>query len=66
VTFLSSQKKNPPPKQYPVFWSEDWLERAIHKLDSRAMSPEKRMACEMAITAQVQAKKYEQSKLKSA
>ena len=28
------------PTQYPAFWDEKWLQRAIDELDTRKMSPE--------------------------
>jgi len=30
------------PTQYPKFWTEEWLERAIEELDTRKMTPEER------------------------
>ena len=30
------------PTQYPKFWNEEWLERAIEELNTRKMTPEER------------------------
>lgn len=30
------------PTQYPPFWNEEWLKRAIDELDTRKMTPEER------------------------
>ena len=30
------------PSQYPAFWNEEWLKRAIDELDTRKMTPEER------------------------
>ncbi|MCY7351957.1 MAG: helix-turn-helix domain-containing protein [Cytophagaceae bacterium] len=30
------------PTQYPEFWTEEWLQRAIEELDTRKMTPEER------------------------
>lgn len=30
------------PTQYPAFWNEEWLKKAIDELDTRKMSPEER------------------------
>ncbi len=30
------------PTQYPAFWNEEWLKRAIDELDTRKMTPEER------------------------
>lgn len=30
------------PTQYPAFWNEEWLKRAIEELDTRRMTPEER------------------------
>ena len=30
------------PTQYPPFWNEEWLERAIEELNTRRMTPEER------------------------
>lgn len=54
------------PKQFPQFWSEEWLEAAIKELDTRAMSPEKRMAYEMTLSANALAIENENKKLKEA
>ncbi|CAN5132008.1 Rpn family recombination-promoting nuclease/putative transposase [soil metagenome] len=51
------------PKQFPQFWNEEWLEAAIKELDTRAMTPEKRMAYEMTISANALAIKNEQKRI---
>lgn len=54
------------PKQFPPFWNEEWLEAAIKELDTRAMTPEKRMAYEMTLSANALAIENEQKKLREA
>lgn len=54
------------PKQFPQFWNEEWLEAAIKELDTRAMTPEKRMAYEMTISANALAVESENRKLREA
>ncbi len=54
------------PKQFPQFWNEEWLETAIKELDTRAMTPEKRMVYEMTISANALAINNEQKKLREA
>lgn len=54
------------PKQFPQFWNEEWLEAAIKELDTRAMTPEKRMAYEMTISANALAIKNENIKIQEA
>lgn len=51
------------PTQFPAFWTEEWLETAIRELDTRAMSPEKRMIYEMTIAANAVAVDNEQKKI---
>jgi predicted transposase/invertase (TIGR01784 family) len=51
------------PTQFPTFWTEEWLETAIKELDTRAMSPEKRMIYEMTIAANAVAVDNEQKKI---
>jgi predicted transposase/invertase (TIGR01784 family) len=41
--------------KFPQFWTEEWLKIAIRELDTRAMSPEKRMAYEMILSNNAQA-----------
>ena len=48
---MKTTHKATKPKQFPQFWNEEWLEAAIKELDTRQMSPEKRMAYEMTISA---------------
>lgn len=54
------------PKQFPQFWNEEWLEAAIKELDTRAMTPEKRMAYEMTISANALAIENENRKIQEA
>jgi hypothetical protein len=54
------------PTQFPTFWTEEWLETAIKELDTRAMSPEKRMVYEMTIAANAVAIDNEQKKIEEA
>ncbi len=55
--------KTTKPKQFPQFWNEEWLEVAIKELDTRAMTPEKRMAYEMTISANALAIRNEQRRI---
>jgi predicted transposase/invertase (TIGR01784 family) len=54
------------PTQFPAFWTEEWLETAIKELDTRAMTPEKRMVYEMTIAANAVAVDNEQKKIEEA
>lgn len=54
------------PMQFPAFWTEEWLETAIKELDTRAMSPEKRMVYEMTVAANAVALDNEQKKIEEA
>jgi predicted transposase/invertase (TIGR01784 family) len=54
------------PKQFPQFWNEEWLEAAIKELDTRAMTPEKRMAYEMTLSANALAVENENRKIQEA
>ena len=54
------------PKQFPQFWNEEWLEAAIKELDTRAMTPEKRMAYEMTLSANALAVENENKKIQEA
>ncbi|GAB4023840.1 Rpn family recombination-promoting nuclease/putative transposase [Spirosoma koreense] len=37
------------PTQYPQFWTEEWLRKAIEELDKRQMTPDERFAYERAL-----------------
>lgn len=52
--------------QFPPFWTEEWLEAAIRELDTRALSPEKRLAYEMTLSANALAVENEQKKVQEA
>jgi hypothetical protein len=54
------------PIEYPKFWTEEWLKIALHELDTRAMSPEKRMAYEMTLANNAEAIRQENEKLDAA
>ncbi|MBO0934222.1 Rpn family recombination-promoting nuclease/putative transposase [Fibrella aquatilis] len=54
------------PRQFPQFWNEEWLEAAINELDTRQMTPEKRMAYEMTLAANALAVQNEQRKIEEA
>ncbi len=54
------------PKQFPQFWNEEWLEAAIKELDTRQMTPEKRMAYEMTLSANALAIQNENRKIEDA
>lgn len=53
-------------KQFPQFWNEEWLEAAIKELDTRQMTPEKRMAYEMTLSANALAVENENRKIQEA
>jgi predicted transposase/invertase (TIGR01784 family) len=63
---MKTVHKSTKPKQFPQFWNEEWLEAAIKELDTRAMTPEKRMAYEMTISANALAIRNEQKKVEEA
>ena len=52
--------------QFPAFWNEDWLKKAISEVDTRNMTPEQKLAYEMAISANALAVKNENKKIKEA
>ena len=52
--------------QFPTFWNEDWLKKAISELDIRNMTPEQKLAYEMAISANALAVKNESKKIQEA
>lgn len=54
------------PTQFPAFWDEEWLQAAIKELDTRAMTPEKRMAYEMTLSANALAIENENRKIQEA
>lgn len=54
------------PIQFPPFWDEEWLKVAIRELDTRAMTPEQRLAYEMTISANALAIKNENRKIQAA
>ena len=53
------------PVQYPQFWTEEWLQVAIKELDTRAMTPEQRMAYEMTLVNNASAIRGEQERIES-
>jgi hypothetical protein len=63
---LSEEPKNDTTIQYPTFWTAEWLDVAIKELDTRAMSPEKRLAYEMTLAANAQAIQAEKEKVAAA
>jgi predicted transposase/invertase (TIGR01784 family) len=52
--------------QFPTFWNEDWLKKAISEVDTRNMTTEQKLAYEMAISANALAVKNESKKIKEA
>jgi predicted transposase/invertase (TIGR01784 family) len=52
--------------QFPTFWSEEWLKKAISEVDIRSMTAEQKLAYEMAISANALAIKNENKKIKEA
>jgi predicted transposase/invertase (TIGR01784 family) len=51
--------------QFPKFWNEEWLKKAIHEVDLRAMTPEQKLSYEMAISANALAVKNENKKIEA-
>lgn len=54
------------PTQYPAFWNEEWLKRAIDELDTRKMSPEERAYFARVTAANAEAVNAEKQKIKEA
>ncbi|WP_460965520.1 Rpn family recombination-promoting nuclease/putative transposase [Spirosoma litoris] len=54
------------PTQYPDFWNEEWLKRAIEELDTRKMTPEERAYFARVTAANAEAVKAEKQKIKEA
>jgi predicted transposase/invertase (TIGR01784 family) len=52
--------------QFPNFWNEDWLKKAIAEVDLRNMTAEQKLTYEMAISANALAVKNENKKIKEA
>lgn len=52
--------------QFPKFWSEEWLKKAISEVDLRNMTPEQKLAYEMTLSANALAIKNENKKIKEA
>lgn len=49
--------------QFPKFWNEEWLKRAILEVDLRNMTPEQKLAYEMTLSANALAVKNENKKI---
>lgn len=54
------------PSQWPQFWTEEWLKKAIDELDKKAMSPEELLIYEMTLSANALAIKNEKRKIDQA
>jgi predicted transposase/invertase (TIGR01784 family) len=52
--------------QFPKFWSEEWLKKAISEVDLRNMNPEQKLAYEMTLSANALAVKNENKKIQEA
>jgi predicted transposase/invertase (TIGR01784 family) len=52
--------------QFPKFWNEDWLKKAISEVDLRNMTAEQKLSYEMAISANALAVKNENKKIEDA
>lgn len=52
--------------QFPTFWNEEWLKKAISEVDIRNMTSEQKLAFEMTISANALAVKNESKKIKEA
>lgn len=67
LTFtMNNLHKITEPTQFPKFWDEDWLNIAIQELDTKAMTPEQRLAYEMTVSANALAIKNENKKIQEA
>ncbi|GAB3932762.1 hypothetical protein [Larkinella terrae] len=51
------------PTQYPDFWNEEWLKRAINELDTRRMTPEERAYFARVTAANAEAVKAENKRI---
>jgi predicted transposase YdaD len=51
------------PTQYPAFWNEEWLRRAIDELDTRKMTPEERAYFARVTAANAEAVKAEKQRI---
>jgi hypothetical protein len=51
------------PTQYPAFWNEEWLKRAIDELDTRKMTPEERAYFARVTAANAEAVKAEKKRI---
>ena len=49
--------------EFPKFWDEEWLEKAIKELDTRAMTSEQKLHYEMTLSANALAVKNENKKI---
>jgi predicted transposase/invertase (TIGR01784 family) len=52
--------------QFPKFWNEEWLKKAITEIDLKAMTPEQVLAYEMTLSANALAVKNENKKIREA
>lgn len=52
--------------QFPKFWNEEWLKKAISEVDLRNMTPEQKLAYEMTLSANALAVKNENKKIQEA
>ena len=52
------------PTQYPAFWNEEWLKRAIDELDMRKMTPEERAYFARVTAANAEAVKVEKQRIR--
>lgn len=52
--------------QYPPFWNEDWLKKAIDELDTRKMTPDERAYFARVTAANAEAVKAEKKKIEEA
>jgi predicted transposase/invertase (TIGR01784 family) len=50
--------------QFPKFWNEEWLKKAISEVDLRNMNPEQKLAYEMTLSANALAVKNENKKIR--
>jgi spore coat polysaccharide biosynthesis predicted glycosyltransferase SpsG len=51
------------PSEYPMFWDEEWLKKAILELDLITMTPEQKLWYEMTLSANALVIKNEKRKI---
>lgn len=60
---MKSLHQHTEPTQYPTFWNEEWLRRAINELNTRQMSPEERASFARYVARNAEAVKSERRRV---